>query len=65
MAESFFQMLESERIRSQIYPIRNLARSDVFDCIAKFYHLRSLDGAAEGLSPAQFERSQSQRFKSD
>lgn len=31
VAESFFQLLKRERIRRQIYPTRQAARSDVFD----------------------------------
>ena len=63
VAESFFQLLKRERIRRQIYPTRDLARSDVFHYIEMFYNLRRRHGTAEGLSPVEFERRQSQRLK--
>lgn len=64
VAESFFQLLKRERIRRQIYPTRDLARSDVFHYIEMFYNPRRRHGTAEGLSPVEFERRQSQRLKS-
>lgn len=64
MAESFFQLLKRERIGRQIYPTRDLARSDVFHYIEMFYNPRRRHGTAEGLSPVEFERRQSQRLKS-
>ena len=63
VAESFFQLLKRERIRRQIYPTRDLARSDVFHYIEMFYNPRRRHGTAEGLSPVEFERRQSQRLK--
>ncbi len=64
VAESFFQLLKRERIRRQIYPTRDLARSDVFHYIEMFYNPRRRHGTAEGLSPVEFERRQSQRHRS-
>lgn len=64
VAESFFPLLKRERIRRQIYPTRDLARSDVFHYIEMFYNPRRSYGAAEGLSPVEFERRQSLRLKS-
>lgn len=55
MAESFFQLLKRERIRRQIYPTRDLARSDVFHYIEIFYNPRRRHGTAEGLSPVEFD----------
>lgn len=39
MAETFFQLLERERIHRQIYPARDQARADVFNSIVMFYNL--------------------------
>ena len=64
VAESFFQLLKRERIRRQIYSTRDDARADVFHYIEMFYNPRRRHGTAEGLSPVEFERRQSQRLKS-
>ena len=64
VAERFFQLLKRERLRRQIDPTGDLARSDVFLYIKMFYSPRRLHVTAEGLSPVEFERCQSQRLKS-
>lgn len=56
MAESFFQLLKRERIRSQIYNTRAQARSDVFDYIEMFYNPKRRHGYTNQLSPVEFER---------
>ncbi len=38
VAESFFQLLKRERIRSRTYPTREAARQDVFEYIEMFYN---------------------------
>ena len=56
VAESFFQLLKRERIRRQIYPTREAARSDVFNYIEMFYNPRRRHGTSDNLSPAEYER---------
>ena len=64
VAESFFQLLKRERIRRQIYPTREAARSDVFNYIEMFYNPKRRHSTAGGLSPVEFEQQYSQRLKS-
>jgi putative transposase len=64
VAESFFQLLKRERVRRQIYPTRQAARSDVFDYIEMFYNPRRRHSASGGLSPVQFEQIHSQPLQS-
>jgi len=63
VAESFFQLLKRDRIRRQIYPTRDAARSDVFNYIEMFYKATRRHGTAAGTSPAEFERRHSQRLR--
>ena len=56
VAESFFQLLKRERIRRQIYPTRDMARSDVFHYIEMFYNPIRRHGSAGGMSPVEFEK---------
>ncbi len=37
VAESFFQLLNRERIRRKVYPSRDQARQDVFDYIKNIF----------------------------
>ncbi len=55
VAESFFHLLKTERIRRKTYKTRQLARQDVFDYIEMFYNSRRKHGKCGMLSPAQFE----------
>ena len=64
VAESFFQLLKRERIRRQIHPTRQAARSDVFDYIEMFYNPRRRHSSSGGLSPVEFEQRHSQRLRS-
>ena len=56
VAESFFHLLKSERIRRRIYPTRAEANSDVFDYIEMFYNPKRRHGYNGGLSPLEFEK---------
>lgn len=60
MAESYFQLLERERIRRQVYATRNDARADVFNYIEMFYIPKRRHCTAGDTSPVEFERRQSQ-----
>jgi len=64
LAESFFPLLKCERIRRQIYPLRDAARSDVFNYIEMFYNSTRRLGTAGDTSPVEFERRHSQRLRS-
>ncbi|MEE9272362.1 MAG: IS3 family transposase, partial [Robiginitomaculum sp.] len=55
VAESFFHLLKTERIRRKTYKMRQLARQDVFDYIEMFYNSKRKHGKCGMLSPAQFE----------
>ena len=56
VAESFFSLLKTERIKRRIYPTRNEARADVFNYIEFFYNPVRHHGNNDGLSPVAFER---------
>jgi putative transposase len=64
VAESFFQLLKRERIRRQIYPTRDQARTDVFNYIEMFYNPKRRHNTAGDLSPVEFERRHFQRLGS-
>jgi putative transposase len=55
VAESFFHLLKTERIRRKTYKTRQLARQDVFDYIEMFYNYKRKHGKCGMLSPTQFE----------
>jgi putative transposase len=56
VAESFFSLLQKERIKRRIYPHRAAASSDVFDYIETFYNPVRRHGFTAELSPVEFER---------
>ena len=56
VAESFFHLLKTERIRRKTYKTRKLARQDVFDYIEMFYNSRRRHGNNGMLSPVEYER---------
>ena len=62
VAENFFQVLKRERIRKQTYATRQKARSDVFNYIEMFYNPIRRHLSADGLSPIEFERRNSERL---
>jgi len=55
VAESFFSLLKTERIKRQIYKTRNDARADVFNYIEMFYNPKRRHGTNKHLSPMEFE----------
>ena len=55
VAESFFSSLKQERIRKQIYRVRELALADVADYIVTFYNRTRRHSHLGGVSPEQFE----------
>jgi putative transposase len=54
--ESFFSSLKKERIKRQIYPSRDAARSDLFDYIEVFYNPTRRHKHLGQVSPAKFEK---------
>ena len=55
VAESFFSLLKTERIKRRIYKTRDEARADIFDYIEGFYNRQRRHGSNDGLSPEQYE----------
>ncbi|WP_420845594.1 IS3 family transposase [Marivivens niveibacter] len=58
VAESFFNLLNRERIRRRTYRTRAEARQDVFDYIEMFYNPKRKHAHNDMLSPIEFERQQ-------
>lgn len=56
VAESFFSSLKKERIKPQIYPTRDDARSDVFVYIESFYNRVRRHSHLDLLSRLAFEQ---------
>ena len=56
VAESFFHLLKTERIRRKTYTTRADARQDIFDYVEMFYNPRRRHANNGMLSPDQFER---------
>jgi len=56
VAESFFHLLKTERIRRKTYATREKARQDIFDYIEMFYNPKRKHGNNNMLSPIDFEQ---------
>ena len=56
VAESFFSLLKTERIKRKIYKTRNEARSEIFNYIEFNYNSKRRHGNNGGVSPAAFEK---------
>jgi len=56
VAESFFHLLKTERIRRKTYVSREKARQDIFDYIEMFYNPKRKHGNNNMLSPINFEQ---------
>lgn len=55
VAESFFHLLKTERVRRKTYKTRQEARQDGFDYIELFYNPKRKHGNNGMLSPVEFE----------
>lgn len=55
VAESFFHLLKTERVRRETYKTRAEALQDVFDYIEIFYNLKRRHANNGILSPVEFE----------
>ena len=56
VAESFFSLLKSERVKRKIYKDRETARQDIFDYIEMFYNPKRRHSFNNQLSPVEFEK---------
>ena len=63
VAESFFNLLQRERIRCRTYKTRADARQDVFDYIEMFYNPKRKHVRNGNLSPVGFKRQQDMNNK--
>lgn len=55
VAESFFSLLKSERVKRKIYKERETARQDIFDYVEMFYNPISRHGNNGGLFTVDFD----------
>lgn len=58
VAESFFHLLKTERVRRKTYKTRELARQDIFNYIEMFYNSKRKHGNNGMQSPVEYERQQ-------
>ena len=56
VAESFFSLLKTERIKRKIYKTRNEARAEIFNYIEFYYNANRLHGNNGGVSPEAYEK---------
>ena len=56
VAESFFSLLKTERIKRKVYKTRNEARSEIFNYIEFFYNPTRRHGNNDGISPIEYEK---------
>jgi putative transposase len=64
LAESFFHLLELERVKRKTYPTREAARQDAFDYIEMFYNPVRRHGYNGKKSPLQFQQRFFMRLRS-
>lgn len=56
MAENFFSLLKTERVKRKIYRDRETDRRDIFDYIEMVYNPVRGHGNRGGLSPVGFKK---------
>ncbi len=64
VAESFFSLLKTERIKRRIFKTRNEARAEIFNYIEFFYNPSRRHGNNDGVSPVEFERQYFEKLSS-
>lgn len=64
VAESFFSLLKTERIKRKIYSTREEARRDVFEYIELFYNSHRRHGNNGGVAPSVFEKHYNEKLLS-
>ena len=62
VAESFFLMLKTERIKRRIFKTRDEARVEIFNYIEFFYNPNSRHGNNNGVSPVEYEKQYFQKL---
>ena len=63
VTESFFQLLNRERIQKKIYETREETRSNIFDYIKMFYNIKRQHGSSEQMPPTDYENQDYQRLR--
>jgi putative transposase len=56
VAESFFSLLKTEKIKRKIYSTRDEAKTDIFNYIELYYNPVRRHGNNGGISPVEFEK---------
>ncbi len=56
VAESFFSLLKTERIKKKIFKTRSEARAEIFNYIELFYNPVRRHGNNDGISPMEYEK---------
>jgi putative transposase len=64
VAESFFSLLKTERIKRKVYKTRNEARSEIFNYIEFFYNPTRRHGNNDGVSPVEYEKQYFEKLSS-
>ncbi|KXF80801.1 transposase [Enterovibrio coralii] len=64
VAESFFLLLERERIKRKIYSTREEARMDTFEYIEMIYNVKRRHGSNDQISPVEYEKQYEEKLKS-
>jgi putative transposase len=64
VAESFFSLLKTERIKRKIYKTRSEAKAEIFNYIELFYNPSRRHGNNDGVSPIEFEKQYYQKLSS-
>ena len=62
VAESFFSLLKTERIKRTIYKTRADARAEVFNYIELYYNPKRRHGNNGGISPIEYEKQYNQKL---
>lgn len=64
VAESFFSLLKTERVKRKIYPTRGEAKADIFNYIELFYNPKRRHGNNDGMAPMVFEKQYFEKLES-
>ena len=56
VAESFFSLLKTERIKRKIYKTRNEARAEISNYFELYYNTNRRHGNNDGLPPVEYEK---------
>lgn len=62
VAESFFSMLKTERIKRKIFKTREEARQEIFEYIELYYNPRRRHGHNGGVAPSVYEKNYNEKL---